>query len=100
MVYGLLEETTFLCIFFYEGKKKSDPNFIGDEKIEALKGNEEPVIFEVKEFAGDVKRESDEEKEETTIITEDIPEESSNGDEDGNADESVDWESFNKVRIC
>lgn len=51
------------------------------------------------EIPDDIKRESEGEAEETTVITaEDIPEETSNGDEDGDGDEDVDWETFNKVR--
>ena len=81
---------------FHLGKKRSDPNFIGEEKTDALKdSSKEPVIFEVSEIPDDIKRESEEETEESTVIRAgDIPGETSNGDED----EDVDWEAFNKVK--
>lgn len=88
-------------IAFHLGKKKSDPSFIGDEKVQDLRADEEPVIFEVCEVSGEVKGDNDPEKEEelqkeATINTksDEVPEENL-GDEDG--DEDVDWEAFNKV---
>lgn len=48
----------------------------------------------MREISGDIKRESEEEAEENSVVAaEGIPEGSSNGDDD------VDWEAFNKVRI-
>lgn len=83
-----------------KSKKKSDPSFIGDEKVQDLRADEEPVIFEVCEVSGEVKGGNDPEKEEelqeeATINTksDEVPEENL-GDEDG--DEDVDWEAFNK----
>lgn len=95
-----LKSTTLIIVFiFHLGKKRSDPNFIGEEKTDALKDcSEEPVIFEVREIPDDIKRENEEETEESTAIRAgDIPGETSNGDEDEDGDEDVDWEAFNKV---
>ncbi len=51
----------------------------------------------MREISGDIKRESEEEAEENSVVTaEDIPEGDSNEDENG---DDVDWEAFNKVRI-
>lgn len=86
---------------FNLGKKRSDPNFIGDEKVQNPKADEEPTIYEVCEVSDEVKGDSEPEKEEgqgeasRTTTGDDIPEETL-VDQDG--DEDVDWEAFNKVQ--
>lgn len=90
-------KTKTSLILFLLGKKKIDPNFVGDEKT-ILRSDEEPVIFEVCEAADDVKEEDEEEGQEEAAVVIATEEDVSDDVNLENDDEDVDWEAFNAVR--